>query len=197
MRKIKNTDRVIDAMHDLVQQGHVAASPSQLARHSGVSTRSILRFFPTTEDLLLAVFSRQAAGLAHLSPIPDPGARPLEDRVSAYVGHQFDVYRAMTPLSAIIVPTAKTMPRLREAIVEHRSQLLAMTRDHFRPELNTMPQPRRSHTELGIHLMCQHESINTLLHEQALPDDDARALLIGSIHAVLHHGLEANSVGGI
>lgn len=195
MRKIKNTDRVIEAMHDLAQQGHVAASPSQLAQHSGVSTRSILRFFPTTEDLLLAVLARQAAELANLSPIRDPGARPLEDRVSAYVDHRLDLYGAMTPLSAITMPTASTMPRLRQAIVEHRSQFLALTRDHFRPELDTMTQPRRSHTELGIHLMCQHESIDTLLIEQGGSVPEAAAILRSSVTALLTHACTSTASG--
>lgn len=190
LRRHRNIERVLAALVDLAAEGHPVAGSEQLSQRSGVSLRSIYRFFPTQEDLVLAAMERQVQRSDHLFRLPGAGEGPLEQRTTAYVARRLKLYGETTALAAITQATAGSMPRLRAAIHERRTLLLGMVRDQFRPELDSMSESRRRHTELAIHVMCQRESFDALLVEQALSTEDAADLLAAGILALLAPGAE-------
>lgn len=185
MRRHRNMERVLAALCELAEEGHPVVGSERLSQRSGVSLRSIYRFFPTQEDLVLAALTRQVALSEHLYRLPGAGEGPLDERVARYVGRRLTLHAETRAVATVTKAVAGGMPRLRAALHERRALLLDMARAQFAPELEAMTPSRRRHTELAIHVMCQRESIDALLVEQELSTDAAADLLGAGILALL------------
>lgn len=185
MRRHRNMERVLVALCELADEGHAVVGSELLSQRSGVSLRSIYRFFPTQEDLVLAALARQRARSEHLYHLPEAGVGPLERRVARYVERRLALHAETRAVATMTRAAAGSMPRLRTALHEQRALLLEMVRAQFAPELATMPQARRRQVELAVHVLCQRESIDALLVEQGLAVDQAANLLGASTLALL------------
>lgn len=191
-RRLTNTQRVLDALCELGAEQQADISPRAVSERAGVSLRSLRRFFPDQEQLLLAALRQQVDRSADLYRIPDPGVGQLEERVAAFVDRRLRLHAVMTPLSFLTTSASPSMPLLRSELRSRRAALEAMARAQFAPELQQLAPRVARDTVLAIHILSQRESLDALLHEHDLTDDDTRALLTDSIHSVLHQGPRAN-----
>lgn len=190
-RRLTNTQRVLDALCELGAEQQADISPRAVSERAGVSLRSLRRFFPDQEQLLLAALRRQVERSANLYRIPNPGVGQQEERVAAFVDRRLRLHAVMAPLSFLTTSASPSMPLLRSELRSRRAALETMARAQFAPELQQMAPRVASHTALSIHILSQRESLNALLQDHDLTHEDTRALLISSIRSVLHQGLRA------
>jgi AcrR family transcriptional regulator len=80
-RRDRNRDAVLDAVLDLFAEDALAPSAVQVAERSGVSLRSVYRYFDDTDELVRAGIARSRARVRPLVVLGDRGQRPVEDRV--------------------------------------------------------------------------------------------------------------------
>lgn len=192
-RRLTNTQRVLDALCELGAEGQGDLGPRAVAERAGVSLRSLHRFFPNQEQMLLAALRRQVEHSDHLYSIPDAGVGPLEERVAAFVDRRLQLYAVMAPLSFLTAGATPAMPSLLAELRSRRAALESMARAQFAPELQQMVPKIARYAVLSIHVLCQQESLTALLVEQNLAVDDVCWLLADSVHSVLHHGLAIGS----
>ena len=67
----RNRDAVVDAMLDLYGAGILEPSADEIAAQSGVSRRSVFRYFEDLDDLCRAAIARQKDRVSHLFLIDD------------------------------------------------------------------------------------------------------------------------------
>lgn len=192
-RRLTNTDRVLDALRELGAEQEADLRPQTIATRAGVSLRSLNRFFPDQEALLLAALRREVDRSADRYSIPDAGVGSLDERIDTYVRNRLLLHHDMAPLAFVMKDQRPSMVNLRAELLARRARLQAMVRAQFAPELDQMTPEERDRAAVTIHVLCQRESLDALLHEQGLAADEVRSLLGDSIRAILRRGLSAGS----
>lgn len=127
-RRRRNRDAVIEAAVSLMQEGVLDPSVEQITERSGVSPRSVFRYFESLDEMrravLLATVDRSRPLLA---PLDEDG--PLEGRVARLI----DARLAMCERAA----GAARAARLREPQVPTIAEDLAVLRGDVRRQVRT------------------------------------------------------------
>ncbi|GAB3990691.1 TetR/AcrR family transcriptional regulator [Nocardioides marmoraquaticus] len=185
LRKQRNIDHVLDALESLTAEGLVDVSPEELSNRSGLSLRSLYRYFPNREELLIAAVRRQRRTWDHLYAVAPTEPRTLEHRIGAHVSRALERREKVSALAHVARFAAAGMPRLRTEMQKQQAELLSGVRAEFSPELSQLDEIRQRQVALAIQVMSQLESIDSLLGEVGLSEAEARVVLRSSITALL------------
>ncbi len=142
-RRHRNTDAVLDAVHQLFVEGHRLPTVEDVALKSGVSLRSIYRYFPDRDELLQAALVRRMEVAEPFFRLDDLGSGPLGERIERFVDHRIELHDTMAPTARAALQAAATAPLIAEVVRQRRTQLTDQTRRHFAPELEALPAGRR------------------------------------------------------
>jgi AcrR family transcriptional regulator len=113
-RGARTRKAIIDALYDLLREGHSDAGARAIAERAGVSTRSLYQHFEDLETVYAEVAARQADAInPYLSPI-DP-LIPLAERVDRLVAARDEMYSIIAPVrhAVNVHHTARTSPVVR------------------------------------------------------------------------------------
>ncbi|GAB3991049.1 hypothetical protein GCM10028771_09770 [Nocardioides marmoraquaticus] len=191
-RRLLNIERVLDALCQLGADQHADLGVGQIAQSSGVSVRSINRFFPKREQLLVAALRRQDERNADLYDPPDADGADLRDRVVLYVDRRLHLHRQMAAAVYVTASADASMHELRSTWRTHHAHTEGLTRAFFAPELERMSVAHRARALRIIDLLCQHASVDTLLKEQALDVHEARDVLRCAVGVIVEDALAAS-----
>ena len=123
-RREANTDAVIDAMLDLIAEGNLRPGAVEIAERSGVSARSLFRYFDDLDALARVAVERQTARKDHLfQPLPEGGS--LEDRVERLVEHRLALWSEVGSTVRAVWLRAPFQPAFAEGLAHRREQLTA------------------------------------------------------------------------
>lgn len=125
-RKARTREAIVNALLELLDEGHTEPTAAEIAQRAKVAIRSIGQHFKSREELLLAVASRHSARLPTPTP-PSPG-RSFDARVSHFVmvrsraleasaGVRRAAQRGAGDSKAITRSLAETAKRRREELV--------------------------------------------------------------------------------
>lgn len=117
-------------------------SIEQLTERSGLSARSIFRYFNGLDDLRRAVIRSHFERLQPLLNSADPAAGPLDARIKKFVDSRIKFNEAVAGPARTARMRAHFAPVIAEDIQKFRQVLDASVRQHFAPELK-----RRSKAE--------------------------------------------------
>ena len=123
-RREANTDAVIDAMLDLIAEGNLRPGAAEIAERSGVSARSLFRYFDDLEALARVAVERQTARRDHLFQ-PLDGSGSLEERVARLVDHRLALWAEIGPTVRAVLLRAPFQRALADGLAHRREQLEA------------------------------------------------------------------------
>jgi len=116
-------DRLIEAARDLfITQGYSSTGIAQILKTAGARSGSLYHFFPTKEDLLLAVLDwyRQNIGTALLDPIWERVSDPIERVFGLFDGYRqmllLTEFRHGCPIGNLALEVCETHPNARALI---------------------------------------------------------------------------------
>jgi AcrR family transcriptional regulator len=165
-RRDRNRVAVLDAVIELFAEDVLAPRPEQVAERSGVSLRSVYRYFSDPAELLRAAMARHLERVTPLLRIPDIGAGDLDDRIDRFVDARLRLHEAIAPVARAARAAAPRNEIIRAQYARTRSTLSAQVETHFGPELRAMPAPRRRAVVSGIDALSQLEGLDHLrLHQ--------------------------------
>ncbi|MFT4774930.1 MAG: AcrR family transcriptional regulator [Candidatus Azotimanducaceae bacterium] len=151
MRRNRNRQQVIDTYIDLMDNGVLEPTRDELTAASGISGRSIYRYFPDDGALISAVadhiIQRFGPGLAD----DDNESGTLSDRILAFVARRLRVYE----LTAPITRTARTLGANDANVV----RAFRLVRDGDRLHLGEQFSPELEQLDEG-----PREELITMLH---------------------------------
>lgn len=137
-RRSRNRAAVLDAFLDLLEDGVDWPTADEIAARSGVSARSIFRFFADLNELQDAGIARQFERVAHLLLIPiDPAASLLHERAAALSRQRRNLWEAVTP-SRRFVARGPLSSRLAISVRQSDLVMREQVRWLFRPELDSV-----------------------------------------------------------
>jgi AcrR family transcriptional regulator len=157
-RRERNRAAVIDALLSLIDEGHVPPSTDDIAERAGVSVSSLFRYFESLDDLQEQTIERHLERFADLFEIRAMGVGPLADRIDRLVDTRITLYRSIAPVARLARARGLDSPRVADKLAEIRAGFIRQIRDHFAPELATLPRADGNDLVVLIDALTSFES---------------------------------------
>jgi TetR/AcrR family transcriptional regulator of autoinduction and epiphytic fitness len=157
IRRDRNRRSVIDAYIDLMSSGVLEPSRAELTANSGLSERSIYRYFPDDGALISAVADHIIARFGPTISQDYNTGDALSERILSFVAGRLRVYDLTAPITRI----ARTIRANDENVV----RAFRMVRDSARSHLGEQFSPEFEQLDQGA-----REELITLLHMPFLFD---------------------------
>jgi AcrR family transcriptional regulator len=183
-RRHRNTDAVLDAVHQLFVEGHTLPTVEDVALKSGVSLRSIYRYFPDRDELLQAALVRRMEVAEPLFTLDGLGSGPLAERIERFVEYRIELHDTMAPTVRAALQAAAKAPLIAEVVRQRRTQLTDQTRKHFAPELDVLPTGDAADLLAAVDVLCQFEALESLRVERDLSPARTRQVLVRALRAL-------------
>ena len=126
-RKARTREAIVNALLELLDEGHTEPTAAEIAERARVAIRSIGQHFKSREELLLAVAGRHSARLPVPTP-PSPG-RSFEARLSHFVSTRVKTLEASAAVRRAAQRGAGDSKAITKALAEtarkRREELLA------------------------------------------------------------------------
>lgn len=175
-RRDRNREAVLDAALELFGEGELTPSATQVAERSGVSLRSVYRYYEDLEELLRASIERSAARNAELFALDRLGEGPVEDRIERIVAQRRALYAAVGGMARAAVVRARTSELIRAQVERQMARLRAQAAAMFAPELDALPAEARRETADALAVALGLEAMEQL--HIAIGRDDAQAAAV-------------------
>jgi len=184
-RRDRNRDLVLDAVIELFTEDQFAPNAAAVAERSGVSLRSVYRYFQDHEALVRAAIARNAQRVAPFFDVPDLGQGPLDERVTRFVASRLRLYQEAAPTARAAIVRAPANPILRDQLKNVRALLRKQTVAMFAPELATMSTAQRRAVTDAIDTLLQFESAEHLIGRLDLSSAQTADVLGRALTALL------------
>lgn len=176
VRRDRNREAVLAATMACLAEGDGFFGLQEIADRSGVSLRSVHRYFEDSEELTLAAV--RAFTARHLDQIrfePPPSDAPLTVRVDAWIEYRIAGHRETGLAAVAAIARANRSLRVADAMEANRWRLVRVLDRLFAPELDRLEEPERSATLAMAHSITLTESWDNLVRRHGFDDDDLRA----------------------
>lgn len=184
-RRDRNKYAVVDAYLELVREGNPRPSIADVADRSGVSHRSVFRYFSDKDELARTAIDRQLAVAAPLVPLTvGPGA-PLPERIERFVERRLELFAFVAPSARLSRSLAALQPVLAKELKTTRAFLRAQIRHLFRAELDAMDPAERTSALAALDALCSLEAVDLMRLDQELSAADTAATLRWSMAKLL------------
>ncbi len=185
-RRDRNRLAVLDAVLDLFAEGDSEPAPEQVARRSGVSLRSVYRYFADQDELLRSAIARHLEHVEPLFEIEGRGAGSLDARIARLVQARLRGYDAIAATWRASCRRAPTSPIIRNQMELGRRRLRAQVDRHFAPELRALPATGRKAIAAALDALTQIETIELYRNHRGFSSRETARLLSGALGALLH-----------
>jgi AcrR family transcriptional regulator len=184
-RRDRNRLAVLDAAIAMFAEGNLQPTPGEVAQRSGVSHRSINRYFPDTRSLLRAAVDRQIEVGIPLYKMHAIGQGPLDWRVDEFVRVRLAGYETLGATARAATLLASSSRIVRSELAAVRDLLFDQVSRQFAPELESLPEERREASLLAIDALFQFEALDFYRRLRGLGSDEAHRCLVRSLTDLL------------
>jgi TetR/AcrR family transcriptional regulator of autoinduction and epiphytic fitness len=139
LRRDRNRDAVVRALLELYNEGNLAPSTEEIATRSGVSARSLFRYFDDSDDLSQAAIAQQQENVRHLLPLTATPDDALDDRVRALVHQRGELFEAIESIATVSRLRAPFQLVVADRLTEGRAFLRRQVEALFAHELAALP----------------------------------------------------------
>lgn len=164
-RRERNRSEVVEAALALVDEGEVDPSIEQLTKRSGLSARSIFRYFEGLDDLRRAVIQRHFERVEALLLNTDGANGPLDARIRRFVDIRIKVNESIAGPARTAQLRAPHSPFIAEDIRRYRKTLDAQARAYFAPELKARSRAEAEDLISLIDVVVSFDGWDLMVHE--------------------------------
>jgi AcrR family transcriptional regulator len=175
LRRDRNRDAVVDALLSLYNEGNLNPSTEEIASRSGVSARSLFRYFDDVDDLCQAAIVQQQQAVGHLLPIDAEPSQPLDLKVAALVRQRSELFEAIESAATVSRLRAPFQLVVADRLTEGRAFLRLQLATLFAPELATMAPAIAANRLAAADVAASFEAWRLLRDDQRLNRSKAAA----------------------
>jgi AcrR family transcriptional regulator len=135
LRRDRNRDAVVRALLSLYNEGNLDPATEEIAARSGVSARSLFRYFDDVDDLSSAAVAQQQDDVRHLLPIAASAEQPLADRIAAVVQQRAELFETIESVAMVSRLRAPFQLVVADRLTQGRAFLREQLATLFAPEL--------------------------------------------------------------
>ena len=184
-RRDRNRERVVDALLELYREGDLRPSVNAVAERSGVSHRSVFRYFDDLDELCRVAIERQFAATIDLWTVPDTGIGPLDERVARLVEGRLMLYDAAAPVWRVGQMRAPFEPVLARNLERTAALNVEQMKRHFAAELDGLNPDSAELLAESLAAMCSLDAIDLLRHVRELDRPTTAKILSSMLSALL------------
>jgi AcrR family transcriptional regulator len=180
-RRERNRDAVVAALLALYHEGDLDPPVERIAARSGVSARSLFRYFDDVDDLCRSAI---AAQLGEVLPILDrviESDAPFDMRVRAVVAQRADLFETVGRVGVIARVRAPFQPLVAAQLQQVRGVLRDAMAAAFAPELDRVDPEQAATALAAADVACSYETHELLRTDRGL---DRAATVAVREHAV-------------
>ena len=184
-RRQRNLDAVLDVVLEMFAEDMMFPSIEQASKRSGLSLRSLYRYFADPGELVEAAIKRsqaQAADLTHLAHI---GEGPFAERLDDFVSMRMRLYETSGSMFRATIHNAANHPRVRDELHENRRLLREQFELQFGPELSALPARAPSAAVEAGNVLTQIDALDLLRRVRNLTMAETDAVLRDALTALL------------
>ncbi|MFZ9630276.1 MAG: TetR/AcrR family transcriptional regulator [Ilumatobacteraceae bacterium] len=189
LRRQRNRDAVVTALLDLYREGNLDPSAEEVAQRSGVSARSVFRYFDDVRDLANAALDRAMFDVAHLIPIAADASDSTDRKIEALLDERQQLWEENAEVLLVVRLRAPFQPALAASMATSRQFFRQQVADLFAPELERVAaaegEDAASSLTTALHLLCTFEAWRILRVDQAATADGARAAVADGLRRLL------------
>jgi AcrR family transcriptional regulator len=185
LRRSRNRETVVDALLALYGEGNLDPSAADVAERSGLSPRSLFRYFADVDDLARAAIDRQYAIMLPMALIDLDMGGPPEVRAKSLAERRVQVFEIVGKVGLVARLRAPFEPVIAEQLTGIRTQLRGQIKALFSEELKALGATRGPAALAAIDLLCTFEVYHLWRGDQGLDVEEITALLTESILALL------------
>jgi AcrR family transcriptional regulator len=184
-RRAGNQERVLDAVRELFAESNLFPSMDEIADRSGVSVRSIYRYFADTDQLMAAAVERALVLGADSSRIHRFATGDFEDRLQEFVRVRVRLYERHAAGFRAARHHAESAPHLDDALARSRAWLREQTEGQFAPELRSLGRAERRAAAAACDAVSQLDALDYLRRVRGCSPRECEAVLRRAIRASL------------
>ena len=185
-RRDRNRLAVLDAVLELFEEGNLNPGVHEVADRSGVSLRSVYRYFEDLDDLITAAIDRHLERTRPLFDIDRIGEGPLAERINRFTERRLRLFDAMRVIYRASRVRAASDPDVQSGLMDTYQWLGEQTHKMFAPELERLDDDgSRTDARHTIDLLSQFDSLEHLRHRCGLDRDETVDFLRRSLTTVL------------
>jgi len=185
-RRDQNRDRVVDALLEIYREGNLQPTVAEVAERSGVSHRSVFRYFEDLDELYRVTVERHFEAMFDLLIISAIGEGSLDDRVETIIENRQEIYDVAAPVARVGSMLAPVEP----ISAEHRrgmaERAVSQVGQHFATELATLSSSGRRAAAEAIAATLSIDSIEYLRHVRGLDRSASSSVLRAAVNGILH-----------
>ena len=185
LRRERNVAAVIDAVLQMFDDETLTPTIDQAAAMSGLSLRSVYRYFPTPESLIQAAIDevwRRGTAAAHLTSI---GEGEFEDRLQDFAEMRIRLYERVGPGFRAGRLHAPQSVEIRDDLERTRRTLTDQFERQFRREIDALPNDVRTARRTTADIMSQLEVIDGLRRTRRLTVRESIDVIAAAIRMAL------------
>jgi AcrR family transcriptional regulator len=177
LRTERGRTLVIETTLAMVNAGHIPTN-AEIAATCGISERTIFRYFPDREALMLAMGAEVFPRIAHCLDL-DPPAGDLLSRVTALVRLRIELVVVVRQFARAVELSAPKSPIAATFLDLRRERMRSQLREWFAPEL-----VGRQPSDVGIlDMLLSYESIGQ--QREQFNDEELADALVAAIMTLL------------
>jgi AcrR family transcriptional regulator len=184
LRSEQSRENIVDAMLDLLREGHPRPGAQEIAARAGVSLRSVFRHFEDLDGLYTEVSDRQKARIGHLFELP-PLAGPLRARIEALIEQRARLYEEIAPMRRAALRLAPFHEPIRVRLAEAGDFLRRHLPEAFAREMDDLTPAERREVLEALEASTSWAFWETLRGDQRLTVERAKRVVARVLLALL------------
>ncbi len=183
-RREQNVDAVVDAMLDLLGEGNPSPGAATVAERSGVSLRSVFRYFDDMDSLTDRAIARQMERAAPLFDLLDDKG-DLAERAARLGAHRVHQHQELAPFARVAILRSGRFPAVAEGVATRRDALRRQVEALFARELDPLARDERHETLSALEAVSSFEVVDQLSTHRGLTPTRVEAVVARSVIGVL------------
>ena len=183
-RRQRNVDAVLDVVLDMFAEESMMPTIEQAAARSGLSLRSLYRYFADPSELMAAAVQRSNQRIAPLARLHAIGQGPLEDRIADFVTMRLRLYDAAGPVFRATVVNAARHTAIGDQLARSRDAMREQFELQFQPELAACTPADRQAVITAGDLLTQLDAMDYLRRHRQLSPAASEAALVEALRAI-------------
>ena len=159
--------------------------PEEVAKRSGLSPRSVYRYFEDRDALLQAAIDRQVDMIAPLFAIHDIGQGHLDDRIDEFVAVRVRTYEAAADGARAARLRAPFSEMIRERVEMTRRIMTEQVDRQFATELEVLGDKQRRSKAAAVDALCQFEALDHYRVHRGFSATATRTMMADALHDLL------------
>lgn len=174
-RRERNVARVLDVVMEMFAEDALFPTMDQVAERSGLSLRSLYRYFADPSELVHAAIERHQVRTNEAAHLPSIGHGPLVDRIGDFVTMRVTLYEQFGPSFRATLANSHRHSVVADVMGERRRQMRQQFEQQFAAELKGSKTNRDAALHLGDAL-TQMDTIHLMASQGATSEQISAAL---------------------